>query len=400
MAYTKEYQNIESDAVLIYKGIRKVILLKRYKEIQWYFYPLHRQRPQSCGPYAHSKNINTYVSSSVQTSLLINYTTKMARNYVSNDIDLMQPTQYPMSKNQGLKKLPLVFEILPTFTSLPIYNKNEYSKPNLLDYIDNKDPQLLFKLFQIDKLIDKLVEYINKNIELHLPLEDMQFPYRWKLILRQELYIYLAVLIYIGLYIESSIKDYQYKDFSYSMIYIVSNYIRANQWQQINRYFYCTQLRSKDDEAFQSTFKRIKELSKELYLTLVKFYKPSIYLTVNKTIKRFTGYVSKIINILTKPTPKGLKIWLLGNQGYVLNQIFYTKGNNKGLVDLDKYQVEEEGFLKTQVVALDLLTQEDPTTSQRLYQLNKHTVQLDNLFTSIKLLQQLQKLSISSVGTI
>ena len=66
----------------------------------------------------------------------------------------------------------------------------------------------MFKLFWTDKLIDKLVEYINKNIELYPPPEDTQFPYRWKPILRQELYAYLAVLIYIGLYIESSIKNY------------------------------------------------------------------------------------------------------------------------------------------------------------------------------------------------
>jgi len=52
------------------------------------------------------------------------------------------------------------------------------------------------------------VEYINKNAELYLALEDKEFLRRWRPILRQELYIYLAVLIYIGLHIESSIKDY------------------------------------------------------------------------------------------------------------------------------------------------------------------------------------------------
>ena len=46
--------------------------------------------------------------------------------------------------------------------------------------------------------------------------------------------------------------------------------------------------------------------------------------------------------------------------------MFYIKGNNKGLVDLDRYWTEEEGFLKTQVVVLNLLTQEDKT-GQRLY---------------------------------
>jgi len=35
--------------------------------------------------------------------------------------------------------------------------------------------------------------------------------------------------------------------------------------------------------------------------------------------------------------------------------MFYIKGNNKGLVDLDKFWIEE-GFLKTQAVIMDFLT--------------------------------------------
>jgi len=72
-----------------------------------------------------------------------------------------------------------------------------------------------------------------------------------------------------------------------------------------------------------------------------------VHLTVDETIERFTGCVSETVNIPTKPTPEGFKIWLLGNQGYVLNWMFYAEGDGKGLVDLDKFWVEEEGFLKT-----------------------------------------------------
>jgi len=46
--------------------------------------------------------------------------------------------------------------------------------------------------------------------------------------------------------------------------------------------------------------------------------------------------------------------------------MFYIKGNNKGLVDLDKFWTEE-GFLKTQVVVIYFLTYKDPETGQRLY---------------------------------
>ena len=92
----------------------------------------------------------------------------------------------------------------------------------------------------------------------------------------------------------------------------------------------------------------------------MRYYKPGIHLTVNEMIERFTSYTFEIINIPTKPTPEGFKIWILGNQGYILNWMFYIKGDNKGPADLDKYWVEEEGFSKIQVVVMDFLTQEDP----------------------------------------
>ena len=79
------------------------------------------------------------------------------------------------------------------------------------------------------------------------------------------------------------------------------------------------------------------------------------------------GRAPEIVNIPSKPIPKGFKIQVLVNKGYILDFIQYAKGNNKGLVDLDKFQVEEEGFLKTQAVVMDFLTQEDLETSQRLY---------------------------------
>ena len=100
------------------------------------------------------------------------------------------------------------------------------------------------------------------------------------------------------------------------------------------------------------------------------------------------GRASEIITILSKPTPEGFKIWILVNKGYILDFIQHTKGNKKGLVNLDQ-SFTEEGFLKTQAVVLDLLLQKDTETDERLYPPNKHVVWLDNLFISVKLLTKL-----------
>ena len=63
--------------------------------------------------------------------------------------------------------------------------------------------------------------------------------------------------------------------------------------------------------------------------------------------------------------------------------MFYAKGDKKGLYDLDKYWYKEEGFLKTQAVVLDFLTQRDVETNKQLCPPFKHVVWLNNLFISI-----------------
>ena len=154
----------------------------------------------------------------------------MVRNYTSNDIDLVQPTQYPISKNRIAKKPPPEPEPLPPFDPLPIFNEDEYGQPKLPENIDNKDPAQLFRLFWTDELLNQLVEYTNKNAELHPAPEDKEFSRRWRPTSRQELYAYLAVLIYIDLHIESSIKDYWRLNFNYGTMHVIRNFISANCW--------------------------------------------------------------------------------------------------------------------------------------------------------------------------
>ena len=85
------------------------------------------------------------------------------------------------------------------------------------------------------------------------------------------------------------------------------------------------------------------------------------------------GRAPEIINIPSKPTPEGFKIWVLANQGYVLDWLWHAKGDNKGPVDLNKSFLKE-GFSKTQAVVLDLLTQRNPVTNEALYSPHKHVI--------------------------
>ena len=125
-----------------------------------------------------------------------------------------------------------------------------------------------------------------------------------------------------------------------------------------------------------------------------------MHFAVDETIKHFMGRAPEIVNISNKPTPEGFKIWILANEGYVLDWLWHVRGDNGGPVDLDEYFTKEEGFSKMQAVVLDLLTQCNPETNKPLYPPGKHIVWLDNLFTSVKLLTQLCELGIGGAGTV
>ena len=91
---------------------------------------------------------------------------------------------------------------------------------------------------------------------------------------------------------------------------------------------------------------------------------------------------------------EGYKIWILVNVDYVMNWLFHAKGDKLSPVDLNEFWIKELGFSKIQVVVLDLLKQ------QNIVDDNKHIVELNNFFTSTRLLTMLQKYNFESVGTV
>ena len=66
------------------------------------------------------------------------------------------------------------------------------------------------------------------------------------------------------------------------------------------------------------------------------------------------GRAPEIVNIPSKLILEGFKIWVLANEGYILDFMWHAKGNKEGPVDLDLL-FTEEGFLKIQAVVFDLL---------------------------------------------
>ena len=83
-------------------------------------------------------------------------------------------------------------------------------------------------------------------------------------------------------------------------------------------------------------------------------------MAVDKTIQRFIGQAQEIVNISSKPTPEGFKIWVLANEGYILDWVYHARGTRKyeGPQDICDYETKDLEFTQTQAVVLDLIAQD------------------------------------------
>ena len=180
----------------------------------------------------------------------------------------------------------------------------------------------LFNLFYTDEIMDKLVEWTNAYTDEQQSFEDkdeLQTRHGWLPTSRKELYAYFGVLIHIGITIESAIEDYWGDLEEDGCSHIVKKYISKNRFQQLDRYIRATKPWPQDDNSSKSTFDRVNDLSEHLRVLCHKLYNPGACLAVDETIQHFMGRASEIVNIPSKPIPEGFKIWVLANEGYILD---------------------------------------------------------------------------------
>ena len=133
--------------------------------------------------------------------------------------------------------------------------------------------------------------------------------------LREELYAYFGVILHLGLVKEPRMELYWGSLEDYGVEHIVKRYISKTWFEQLDRFIRL--LHPLDN--YQATFDRVEALLEHLRLLCRKYYSPKAHLAVDETIERFIGRALEIVNIPSKPTPEGFKIWVLANQGCVLD---------------------------------------------------------------------------------
>jgi Transposase IS4 len=235
--------------------------------------------------------------------------------------------------NQSLvRKAPIPSELLameivaPAFS--PLFIVNNQSSPQLpKPYIS---PEEVFRLLATDQCLDLIVQCTNQNaalqrkIYLAQPIRGLQRP--WQLVNRTEILAYLGILIYMGLHIEPHPSDYWNTQTGRPIHTPVRQTMSLKRWEQIHRYLHIWDISTQICRV-QKPHEKAKQLAENLQKRFSTYWNPGTHVAVDECIEGFTGRTADTVNIPTKPTPIGYKIWVLAQEGYVLDFLFHVRGS-------------------------------------------------------------------------
>jgi hypothetical protein len=323
----------------------------------------------------------------------------------SNDHDFVPPTQYKPTRTKQQPSGFSPLKLIPRFKAMDLNRTTSSSQiPNT---IDSSNPEALFTLFFTDSVIDRIVQCTNINAEnirtdpvtsraQNIRFHDSHNQLPWKPVSSSEILAYLGIIIYMGIHIEVHVNDYWNTKKPGPIHGSVRETMSRIRWKQIHRYFHVwgPTLDHSVSNKTARPHEKVDPLAKLLLPTFQRYWKPATDVAIDECIEGFTGRTSDTVNIPTKPTPIGFKIWVLADKGYVFDLLWHVKGDGKdqGPQGL-RTTWEKKGFSKTQAVVLELVT--------RMPNQGKgHAVHIDNLFTSSKLLTTLREYGVGAAGTV
>ncbi|KAI6751881.1 hypothetical protein HG531_006577 [Fusarium graminearum] len=256
-----------------------------------------------------------------------------------------------------------------------------------------QEPLELFQLFLPISLIQSWIEYTNSWVA-HLienavidnwntPLTEHSHILKWEGLSTSTAYIWLAIMIYLGIHREKTIRDH-WKSPSIGdqrPLHSIIKFMPLKKFKLITRYFHTfdhTKLDVTNEKDLPKTFQAAKEWSDHIQKVSLALYLPGTNLTVDKCIIPFIGRSKETTVIKNKPTPVGFKVWAVAQQGYFLQWLWHVKASPYKAVIVELPSAKpygKKGKLQTEI------------------SLN------NNLFSSPHLFRHLRTLGIGATGT-
>ncbi|GES95040.1 piggyBac transposable element-derived protein 4-like [Rhizophagus clarus] len=249
---------------------------------------------------------------------------------------------------------------------------------NLPNDFLSPSPYLIFSLF----FSLAQIEIIVKNTNKYAYVKDAGEGRQWKELTIKEFRIWLAILIYAGVFKLPSIRDYWNRDNKFPE-HKISTFMSLIRFEQIKRFIHISDCTA----PLPFWYSKVNPLATHIQTVSKSICVPSSNISVDEMIVRFSGRSIHTVRIKNKPTPEGYKILSLCDAGYTYSFIFTSRVQNQPEVQ----QVTELSKVGNEVYHL---------ASQLPIENKSFNIYMDNYFSSIKLFKYLHEKKIGACGTV
>jgi hypothetical protein len=289
-------------------------------------------------------------------------------------------------------------------------------------------PLELFQLFVPISLVEKWVHYTKICISW---LKANEWVDSWKRpmgrILRlrtwegtyaSEIYLFIAILIYMGIHIERTLKTYwsSPQPGLQSAEHLFIKFMPYWKFQLMHHHlrpFDHTKIGETGKEHLPEVFQGVEEWSNHIQAVSAELLTAGSHLTVDECMVSYTGKCGAKTTVKGKPEPVGVKIWVIAQQGFFLRWLWHIRDAIYGPVGIElpqkKSSTRSQGRGASKAAGKELAREEKPIalnptqavviTLANLLPKATYHIFIDNLFSSSGLLRSLRKHGHGAIGT-
>ncbi|KAI8710615.1 hypothetical protein NCS52_01561800 [Fusarium sp. LHS14.1] len=279
-----------------------------------------------------------------------------------------------------------------------------------------QNPLPLFQHFIPISLVNSWVKYTNDwvNSLLQSGVIDSQEHEiteksrlrAWKPTTAAEIYIWLGILIYIGVHGEIAVEDH----WKTSQLgdqrpeHSIIKFMTYDRFQLLHRHLRLfDHTKFTDDDDFPIVFQCVELWSQHIQLATTELCDPGSHLAVDEGMIRYTGRNKQVTYVPNKPIDTGLKVWIAAQLGLFMRWIWHQPGAKYGPVGVERKKPVKEVIhviteAEDKIMALNSTQSVVIALINLLPELTYH-VFVDNLFSSPDLFRSLRQHGHGATGT-
>lgn len=249
-------------------------------------------------------------------------------------------------------------------------------------------------------LVEKWVLYTNQYVESLLRDQGRKPQARlrkWKPTFVEEIYLWLGIVIHIGIHRDIRIQDYWKvpTQKNQGTIHTIIRYITYSRFFLLLRYI---RIFEQPNEAITTTtydriWGRVDEWSDHIQKATTDLVILGTNCAIDECMVRNKGRCKGNTIVKGKPIPRGLKVWAIGQLGLLLRWIWHVPKHPWGFNKVRKEEKPTTRVNPTQAVVV-FLVKSLPATIYHVYH-----IFFDNLFSTPNLFRRLREEGFAATGT-